>query len=435
MRAYDVIAKKRDGFTHTKEEIDFFVQGYVSGQVKDEQMSAWLMAVYFQGMTGEETVMLTDAMEHSGAVMDLSAINGVVVDKHSTGGVGDKTSLVAVPLAAAAGVPVAKLSGRGLGFTGGTIDKLESIPGFQTSLKTEDFMNQVNAIGLAIAGQTENLVPADKKMYALRDITATIESIPLIASSIMSKKLASGADKILLDVKCGSGAFIRKKENAEKMAAAMVEIGRGLGRQTVAVISSMEEPLGRAVGNSLEVMEAVKTLQGQGPADLTELSITLAGYMIYLNGKMTTAQQGIQLAQEMLDSGRGLDKLREMVAAQGGDQQAIIDFDCLPQAQYQLAVPSPATGIITAIDAKAVGLSSMLLGAGRENQQSEIDLAAGLVLEKKIGDQVQTGEPLATLHYSQQFAHRVTEVTEKLQQAYQFNQGEEKMPLILTVLE
>lgn len=435
MRAYDVIAKKRDGYSHTREELAYLIQGYLDGTVKDEQMSAWLMAVYFQGMTKEETVMLTDLMEHSGATMDLSAIRGTVVDKHSTGGVGDKTTLVIVPLAAAAGVPIAKLSGRGLGFTGGTIDKLEAIPGFQTSIVTEAFMAQVNDIGAAVAGQTQNLVPADKKIYALRDVTATIESIPLIASSIMSKKLASGAEKIVLDVKFGNGAFMQEKEDALRLAQTMVDIGKGLNRQTVAVLSSMEEPLGYAVGNSLEVMEAVQTLQGKGPVDLTELCVTLAGYMIYLGGKAENAQAGLKLAQEILTSGQGLAKLREIVAAQGGNPETLDDFSKLPQAEFKLEVPSLQTGTIVGIEAKEIGLCSMLLGAGRENKESQIDLAAGVWLHKKIGDKVQAGESLATLYYSAEYAHRAEEVVEKLQAAYHLGENSEAKTLILRVLE
>ena len=435
MRAYDVIAKKRDGYSHTREELNYLIQGYLDGSVKDEQMSAWLMAVYFQGMTKEETVLLTDLMEHSGETMDLSAINGIVVDKHSTGGVGDKTTLVIVPLAAAAGVPIAKLSGRGLGFTGGTIDKLEAIPGFQTTIATDDFMAQVNKIGAAVAGQTQNLVPADKKIYALRDVTATIESIPLIASSIMSKKLASGAEKIVLDVKFGNGAFMQKREDAVRLAETMVDIGKGLNRQTVAVLSSMEEPLGYAVGNSLEVMEAVQTLQGEGPADLTQLCVTLAGYMIYLGGKSESSEAGLKRAQEILDSGEGLAKLQEIVAAQGGNPESLLDFNKLPQAEFKQEIYSQQTGRVVGIDAKEIGLCSMLLGAGRENKESRIDLAAGVWLHKKIGEEVKAGESLATLYYSAEYAYRVEEVIKKLQEAYHFGEKAEKKTLILQVLE
>lgn len=430
MRACDLIAQKRDGYAHTRAELEFFINGYVQGSIGDEQMAAWLMAVYFQGMTEEETVILTDLMEHSGDQIDFSGIHGVVVDKHSTGGVGDKTSLIVAPLVAAAGVPVGKLSGRGLGFTGGTIDKLESIPGFQTSMPSEQFLQQVNQIGLALAGQTANLVPADKKIYALRDITATVESIPLIASSIMSKKLASGANKIVLDVKYGSGAFMQQPERAEILARTMVKIGNGLGRQTVAVLSSMEEPLGYAVGNTLEVQEAIDTLQGHGPADLTELSLALSGQMIYLGGKAASAKESYQMAKQLLESGKGWHKFEQMVAAQGGNLQS-----GLPQAQEQLVIMAKQTGIITAIDAKAIGHCSMLLGAGRETKNATIDLTAGVLLQKKIGQKVVAGEPLAVLHYNAAYAHRVEEATKELQQAYITGQGAMRpAPLILKVI-
>lgn len=430
MRAYDIIARKRDGFAHSREEMEFLINGYVNGAIGDEQMAAWLMAVYFQGMNEDETVMLTDLMEHSGDRMDFSAIDGVVVDKHSTGGVGDKTTLVVAPLAAAAGVPVGKLSGRGLGFTGGTIDKLEAIPGYQTSMSTEQFMKQVQQIGIAVAGQTANLVPADKKIYALRDITATVESIPLIASSIMSKKLASGASKIVLDVKFGSGAFMQEPERAEQLARTMVQIGNGLGRQTVAVLTSMEEPLGYAVGNTLEVQEAIDTLQGRGPAEFTELCVTLSGQMIYLGGKADTAEAGCALARQLLEDGRGWLKFMQIVTAQGGSLE-----QGLPQAGHTLTVPAVQDGVVQAIDAKAIGHCSMLLGAGRESKASVIDLSAGVLLHKKNGDTVSAGEPLATLHYNSAYAQRAQEALTELQQAYTI--GSEPVtqpPLILKII-
>lgn len=430
MRAYDIIARKRDGFAHSRKEMEFLINGYVNGAIGDEQMAAWLMAVYFQGMNEDETVMLTDLMEHSGDRMDFSAIDGVVVDKHSTGGVGDKTTLVVAPLAAAAGVPVGKLSGRGLGFTGGTIDKLEAIPGYQTSMSTEQFMQQVQQIGIAVAGQTANLVPADKKIYALRDITATVESIPLIASSIMSKKLASGASKIVLDVKFGSGAFMQEPERAEQLARTMVQIGNGLGRQTVAVLTSMEEPLGYAVGNTLEVQEAIDTLQGRGPAEFTELCVTLSGQMIYLGGKADTAEAGCALARQLLDEGRGWQKFMQMVTAQGGSLE-----QSLPQAEHTLTVPAVQDGVVQAIDAKAIGHCSMLLGAGRESKTSVIDLSAGVLLHKKNGDTVSAGEPLATLHYNSAYAQRAQEALTELQQAYTIgSEPATQPPLILKII-
>lgn len=430
MRAYDMIARKRDGLSHSRAELEFLITGYVKGAISDEQMAAWLMAVYFQGMTEEETVLLTDIMEHSGAVMDFSGVHGTVVDKHSTGGVGDKTTLIVAPLVAAAGLPVGKLSGRGLGFTGGTIDKLEAIPGFQTSMDTAQFMQQVNRIGVAVAGQTANLVPADKKIYALRDLTATVESIPLIASSIMSKKLASGAACIVLDVKFGSGAFMQKREQAEQLARTMVKIGNGLGRKTVAVLSSMEEPLGYAVGNSLEVQEAIDTLQGHGPADLTELCLNLSGQMIYLGGKAASAQEGYAKAAQLLTEGRGWQKFVQLVEAQGGTMQ-----HGLPQATHQLAVPALHTGVVQAIDAKAIGHVSMLLGAGREHKAASIDLSAGVLLQKKVGESVSAGEPLAILHYQDGYAERVHEAAQELQNAYTIGRAiTEKAPLIWKII-
>jgi len=415
MRACDIIARKRDGLVYSRAEMEYLINGYVRGKIGDEQMAAWLMAVYFQGMQEDELVTLTDLMEHSGDLIDLHCIAGVVVDKHSTGGVGDKTTLVVAPLTASAGVPVAKLSGRGLGFTGGTIDKLEAIPGFCTNLPIQRFLQQVNTIGVAVAGQTANLVPADKKLYALRDITATVESIPLIASSIMSKKLASGANKIVLDVKYGSGAFMQQAERAEQLARTMVQIGNDLGRQTVAVLSSMEEPLGYAVGNVLEVQEAMDVLQGNGPKDVTELCLTLSGWMIYLGGKADSPQAGYEKAAQLLANGAAWTKFIELVKTQGGDLSK-----SLPQAQLQQVVTAPQDGVVQAIDAKAIGHCSMLLGAGREAKNSIIDLTAGVLLRKKIGDPVKVGEPLAVLHYNAAYSERISEVQTELQNAYMF---------------
>ena len=430
MRACDIIARKRDGLEHSREELEFFISGYVKGDIGDEQMAAWLMAVYFQGLNREETQILTDFMMHSGDIIDLSGIQGIVVDKHSTGGVGDKTTLVLAPLVASAGVPVAKLSGRGLGFTGGTIDKLEAIPGFQTSIPSEQFLNQVNEIGLAVAGQTASLVLADKKMYALRDITATVESIPLISSSIMSKKLASGANRIVLDVKFGSGAFMQNKEDAELLARTMVNIGNGLGRKTVAVLSSMEEPLGYAVGNALEVQEAIDTLQGHGPADFTELCLTLAGQMIYLGDKAASAEDGYKLAEALLKSGAAMEKFEQMVTAQGGSLKL-----AMAQAQYQHEVQASQSGVVQSITARDIGHASMLLGAGRETKASAIDLSAGIVLKKKVGDTVQQGEPLAVLYYNDAYAHRVQDAADELQQAYTIGHADaQKEPLIWKII-
>ena len=430
MRACDIIARKRDGFVHSKEELEFFLNGYIKGEIGDEQMAAWLMAVYFQGLNEEETLILTDLMLHSGDIIDLSGIRGMVVDKHSTGGVGDKTTLVLAPLVAAAGVPVAKLSGRGLGFTGGTIDKLEAIPGFQTSIATDRFLEQVNEIGIAVAGQTSNLVLADKKMYALRDITATVESIPLIASSIMSKKLASGADRIVLDVKFGSGAFMQKKEDAEALARTMVKIGNGMGRNTVAVLSSMEEPLGFAVGNALEVQEAIDTLNGRGPADFTELCLTLAGQMIYLGEQAASAEEGRKLAEELLAGGKAMEKFEQMIAAQGGSLA-----DGMAKAAHEQIVAAPQSGIVQAITARDIGHASMLLGAGRETKASAIDLSAGVVLKKKTGDRVEKGEPLAVIYYNEPYAYRADDAVREIIAAYTIaDNAAQKEPLIWKIV-
>ena len=430
MRACDIIARKRDGFVHSKEELEFFLNGYIKGEIGDEQMAAWLMAVYFQGLNEEETLILTDLMLHSGDIIDLSGIRGMVVDKHSTGGVGDKTTLVLAPLVAAAGVPVAKLSGRGLGFTGGTIDKLEAIPGFQTSIATGRFLEQVNEIGIAVAGQTSNLVLADKKMYALRDITATVESIPLIASSIMSKKLASGADRIVLDVKFGSGAFMQKKEDAEALARTMVKIGNGMGRNTVAVLSSMEEPLGFAVGNALEVQEAIDTLNGRGPADFTELCLTLAGQMIYLGEQAASAEEGRKLAEELLDGGKAMEKFEQMIAAQGGNLA-----DGMAKAAHEQLVAAPQSGVVQAITARDIGHASMLLGAGRETKASAIDLSAGVVLKKKTGDRVEKGEPLAVIYYNEPYAYRADDAVREIIAAYTIaDNAAQKEPLIWKIV-
>ena len=431
MRMYDIIARKRDGFAHTREELEFLIHGFVNSTIGEEQVAAWLMAVYFQGMTKEETAVLTSLMEHSGDQIDFGSIDGIVVDKHSTGGVGDKTTLIVAPLVAAAGIPVGKLSGRGLGFTGGTIDKLEAISGFQTAISSQQFLQQVQQIGIALAGQTTNLVPADKKLYALRDLTATVESIPLIASSIMSKKLASGAHKILLDVKFGSGAFMRQPEQAELLARTMVQIGNSLGRQTVAVLSSMEEPLGYAVGNSLEVQEAMDTLQGHGPADLTELCLTLSGQMIFLGQKAATAEQGYQMAVSLLEQGAAWQKFEQLVNAQGGNLA-----QGLPQAQHQFVVCAPQSGVVSGIDAKAIGHCSMLLGAGRESKGAAIDLSAGVLLQKKTNDVIKTGEPLAILYYNTAYQQRAQEAALVLQQAYQIGNGPvQQSPLVWKTIQ
>lgn len=398
MRMYDIIMKKRNGGELTKEEIDFFIGGYTKGEIPDYQVSALMMAIYFRKMTEAETLALTMAMADSGDRLDLSGIRGVKVDKHSTGGVGDKTSLALAPMVAACGIPVAKMSGRGLGHTGGTIDKLESFPGFTTALTTERFIDNVNRIGIAIMGQTADLAPADKKLYALRDVTATVDNLSLIASSIMSKKLAAGADAIVLDVKTGSGAFMKQEAEAKALAEEMVKIGKNAGRRTVAVISDMDQPLGFAVGNALEVREAIETLRGNGPEDFLELCLTLGSQMLMAGGKAESAREAEEMLRAVIADGSALGKLAEFVEAQGGDGSAVYHPELLPQAAIQEPVAAPESGYLSRIVCDEVGICSLILGGGRETKESEIDLSVGLVLRKKVGDYVEAGEPLAVIH-------------------------------------
>lgn len=398
MRMYDIIMKKRNGGTLTGDEIAFFVEGYTRGEIPDYQVSALMMAIYFQKMTGQETLALTMAMAHSGDMLDLSAIHGIKVDKHSTGGVGDKTSLALAPMVAACGIPVAKMSGRGLGHTGGTIDKLESFPGFTTALSQEQFLENVNRIGIAIMGQTADLAPADRKLYALRDVTATVDNLSLIASSIMSKKLAAGADAIVLDVKTGSGAFMKAEEDARALAAEMVRIGNNAGRRTIAVISDMDQPLGYAVGNALEVREAIDTLKGGGPSDFRELCLTLGTQMLLAGGKTQDPEEAQDMLQKSIENGDALRKLAQFVEAQGGDARAVYDPGLLPHASLQLPLAAPVSGYVSHIACDEVGICSLMLGGGRETKDSQIDLSVGLVLQKKVGDYVEAGEVLAILH-------------------------------------
>lgn len=398
MNMVDIIQKKKEGRALSDDEIRWFVDGYVSESIPDYQISALLMAIYFKGLSKEETFCLTDAMRYSGDTVDLSPVSGIKVDKHSTGGVGDKTTLVVAPLAAALGVPIAKMSGRGLGFTGGTVDKMESIPGFRTSLESSEFLDQVNTIGMSVIGQTAHITPADKKLYALRDVTATVDSFVLIASSIMSKKLASGSDAIVLDVKVGNGAFMENQHDAEILAELMVEIGNNAGRRTVAVITEMGQPLGKAVGNSLEVIEAIETLKGKGPADITELAERLSGIMIYLGGKAKTPEEGLEMAKEALADGRGLAKLREFISAQGGNPKVIEDYTLFPQHSVQKEIYAESSGYVTGIEAGKIGLASQHTGAGRATKEDDVDLSAGICLSKKVGDKVERGQLLATLY-------------------------------------
>lgn len=397
MRMYDIIHKKRNGGELSEEEIRFFIEGYTDESIPDYQAAALCMAVYFRGMTPKETSILTLAMAESGDQIDLGGIEGFTVDKHSTGGVGDKTSLIVVPIVASCGGKVAKMSGRGLGHTGGTVDKLESIPGFRTELNPDDFIKQVNGIGLCIVGQTGELAPADKKLYALRDVTATVESIPLIASSIMSKKLAAGSKGIVLDVKTGSGAFMKTVEESENLAKEMVAIGKSAGRSVTAVITNMDIPLGDSVGNSLEVIEAIKTLKGEGESDLTEVCLTLAAQML----SMVTGEDEktcYSMAKGAIDNGLAINKLREMISAQGGNANVVDDYSLFKQPKYTAEIFSECDSYIEHTDAEKIGIASVILGAGREKKGDPIDPSAGIVLKKKTGDYVKKGEPLAVFY-------------------------------------
>ena len=398
MNPVEIIAKKRDGKTLTREELNDFIQGFVRGDVADYQAAAWLMAVFLRGMTYEETADVTLAMVDSGDRLDLSGIAPFIVDKHSSGGVGDKTTLVVAPLVAACGLPVAKMSGRALDFTGGTLDKLESIPGFHSDLTTDEFLAQVRKIGIVVAGQSKDLAPADGKLYALRDVTATVETIPLMAASIMSKKIASGANGIVLDVKVGRGAFMETEESALELAETMVRIGHSLGRRVTAVLSDMNQPLGEAVGNALEVAEAIHTLHGRGPHDLVELCMTIAGQMLLLAGRAKSDQEAEAILRNAMDSGAAFAKLKDMITAQGGDTAYVDDPSRLPKARIIHPLAAPQAGYIAAIDAREVGLTARLLGAGRHKKDDPVDYAVGVVFHRKVGDYVNSGEPLVTVH-------------------------------------
>lgn len=398
MRMIDIIEKKRDGKSLTKEEIEFFVNGYTHGEVPDYQASSLAMAIFFQDMNDEERAALTMSMVNSGEKIDLSDINGIKVDKHSTGGVGDTTTLVLAPLVAAVGVPVAKMSGRGLGHTGGTIDKLESVKGFNVEISEKDFIKLVNDNQVAVIGQSGNLTPADKKLYALRDVTGTVNSIPLIASSIMSKKIAAGADAIVLDVKTGSGAFMKTLDDAEALAHAMVRIGNNVGRNTMAIISDMSQPLGNAIGNALELKEAIATLKGNGPKDLTELVLTLGSQMVVLAEQAISLDEARQMLIDAIKTGKALNKFKTFLSNQGGDDSIVDSPEKLPSAKYQVEFKAKKDGYITEIIANEIGVASMMLGAGRQTKEDVIDLGVGIVLNKKVGEHVEKGENILTIH-------------------------------------
>ncbi|MCW4681868.1 pyrimidine-nucleoside phosphorylase [Bacillus pumilus] len=409
MRMVDIIAKKRDGKELSSEEISFFVKEYTDGTIPDYQASALAMAIFFQDMTDQERADLTLAMANSGDTIDLSAIEGIKVDKHSTGGVGDTTTLVLAPLVAALDVPVAKMSGRGLGHTGGTVDKLEAVKGFHVEITKDEFIELVNRHKVAVIGQSGNLTPADKKLYALRDVTGTVNSIPLIASSIMSKKIAAGADAIVLDVKTGAGAFMKTPEDSEKLAKAMVRIGNNVGRQTMAVISDMSQPLGLAIGNSLEVKEAIDTLKGEGPEDLNELVLTLGSQMVVLAKKAETLDEAREKLIEVMKNGKALEKFKEFLENQGGDGSIVDQPEKLPQAPYQIDVPAKEAGVVAEIVADEIGVAAMILGAGRATKEDEIDLSVGIMLNKKVGDRVEKGDSLVTLHANREDVANVVE--------------------------
>ncbi len=429
MRMYDIIHKKRDGYELSEEEIKFIIDGYVKEEIPDYQMSALLMAIYFNSMTDREIGILTKEVAHSGDMVDLSAIEGIKVDKHSTGGVGDKTSLIIAPLVASLGVKVAKMSGRGLGHTGGTVDKMESIPGMKTSLESQEFIDIVNDIGVSLIGQTGNLAPADKKLYALRDVTATVDSIPLIAASIMSKKLAAGSDAILLDVKTGSGAFMKTIEDSIKLAQTMVAIGQHAGKNTMALITDMDIPLGNMIGNSLEIKEVIDTLQGRGPEDLTEVSIELAANMLYLAEK-AEIEECRKMARGAIEDGSAFDKFVELVKAQGGDLKVILNPEKFDQAKYEMEVRALKSGHISHIDTEKCGIASTILGAGRMKKEDDIDYAAGIELVKKIGDRVEEGDVLVKLYTNDE---KLFENSSKLiEEAYVIN--DEKIVLSPLVL-
>ena len=431
MRMVDIISKKRDGHVLTNEEIDFVIEGYTKGDIPDYQMSALAMAIYFQDMNDQERADLTMAIVNSGDTLDLSAIEGVKVDKHSTGGVGDTTTLVLAPLVAALDIPVAKMSGRGLGHTGGTTDKLEAIAGFKTEIDKEDFIRLVNTDKVAVIGQTGNLTPADKKIYALRDVTGTVNSIPLIASSVMSKKIAAGSDAIVLDVKTGAGAFMKNIEDAEELAHAMVKIGNKVNRRTMAIISDMSQPLGNAIGNALEVKEAIDTLKGEGPEDLHELVLVLGSQMVVLANKAKTLEEARVLLEEVMKNGKASEKFKVMLRNQGGDDSVVDHPEKLPEAKFKVELPAKKSGYVSEIVADEVGVAAMLLGAGRSMKDDVIDPSVGLVLHKKVGDAVKEGESLLTIHAN---TESLDAIKQRLYDNITISDKAEKPQLIYTII-
>ncbi len=433
MRAVDLIRKKRDAAELTREEIEFLIAGATTGAIPDYQLAAWLMAVVWRGMTRAELAALTESMLHSGQVIDFSDLPGAKVDKHSTGGVGDKTSLVIAPIVAAAGLRVPMISGRGLGHTGGTLDKLESIPGFNVNLSLAEFRRVLEICGCALIGQTPEIAPADKKLYALRDVTSTVESPSLICASIMSKKLAEGIDALVLDVKTGDGAFMKKEKDAVHLAELMVETGTRMGKRVVALITDMEQPLGRKVGNALEVEECIEVLRGAGPSDLCELCLELSGWMLHLGGRVGTVPEGKDLAAEMIASGRARDTFREIIRAQGGDARVVDDPSRLPRAQNKATAVTMRAGYVTGIRCEQIGVASMLLGGGREKKEDSVDPAVGIVLEKKVGDEVLAGAVLCTIHYNSE--KRFAEALELMEESFIIGPNRPaKAPLVRRVI-
>ena len=434
MNAVEIIIKKKNGEILSEEELKYMIEGFTSGDIPDYQMSAFLMAICLKDLNEDETVDFTRIMKDSGDIADLSAIRGMKIDKHSTGGVGDKTTLILSPIAATCGVPIAKMSGRGLGFTGGTIDKLESIPGFRTSIEESEFHKLVNDNGIAVIGQTAHIAPADKKIYALRDVTGTVDNLSLITASIMSKKLASGADGIILDVKCGKGAFMKTEEDALELADMMVRIGRAHGKAMKALITDMDQPLGDAVGNALEVREAISVLKGEGAHDITDLSVNLAGHMIHMGGQAESAEAGISMAQQAIADGRALDKFREFVTGQGGDSSIIDNEDLLPSSTMSIEIKAHEKGFVSGLDAMIIGEASRICGAGRFTKDDVIDFGAGILLNRKIGDAVEKGDVLCTLYGSDET--KLENAVECAAEAYEFSSKPvEKPELIRKIVE